>query len=84
MTQPLLKIENLQTYFYARSKHSFVRAVDGVSLEIGQRETVGVVGESGSGKSIAAMSIMGLISAGPGVIGGSIHFAGARRPGQAR
>ena len=75
MTQPLLKIENLQTYFYARSKHSFVRAVDGVSLEVGQRETVGLVGESGSGKSIAAMSIMGLISAGPGVIGGSIHFA---------
>lgn len=78
MTQPLLKIKDLQTYFYARSKHSFVRAVDGVSLEVGQRETVGVVGESGSGKSIAAMSIMGLISAGPGVIGGSIHFAGSR------
>ncbi|HQS57226.1 MAG: hypothetical protein B7Y56_00335 [Gallionellales bacterium 35-53-114] len=78
MTQPLLKIENLQTYFYARSKHSFVRAVDGVSLEVGQRETVGVVGESGSGKSITAMSIMGLIGAGPGVISGSIHFAGTR------
>jgi len=77
MTQPLLKIENLRTYFYARSKQSFVRAVDGVSLEVGQRETVGVVGESGSGKSITAMSVMGLISAGPGVIGGSIHYASA-------
>lgn len=78
MTLPLLKIENLRTYFYARSKQSFVRAVDGVSLEVGQRETVGVVGESGSGKSITAMSVMGLISAGPGVIGGSIHFSSAR------
>lgn len=78
MTLPLLKIENLRTYFYARSKQSFVRAVDGVSLEVGQRETVGVVGESGSGKSITAMSVMGLISAGPGVIGGSIHFTSAR------
>jgi len=78
MTQPLLKIENLRTYFYARSKQSFVRAVDGVSLQVGHRETVGVVGESGSGKSIAAMSVMGLISAGPGVIGGSIHFTGSR------
>lgn len=77
MTQALLKIENLRTYFYARSKHSFVRAVDGVSLEVGRRETVGVVGESGSGKSITAMSVMGLISAGPGVIGGSIQFASA-------
>ena len=81
MEQPLLKIDNLRTYFYARSKHSFVRAVDGVSLEVGQRETVGVVGESGSGKSIAAMSVMGLISSGPGVISGSIHYnsAGAQK-----
>jgi peptide/nickel transport system ATP-binding protein len=78
MTQPLLKIDNLRTYFYARSKQSFVRAVDGVSLEVGQRETVGVVGESGSGKSIAAMSVMGLIGAGPGVISGSIQYASSR------
>ena len=77
-TQPLLKIENLRTYFYARSKHSFIRAVDGVSLEVGHSETVGVVGESGSGKSIAAMSVMGLISAGPGIIGGRIRFTGRR------
>lgn len=78
LIRPLLKIENLRTYFYARSKQSFVRAVDGVSLEVGQRETVGVVGESGSGKSIAAMSVMGLISAGPGVIGGQIYFSSPR------
>lgn len=78
LKRPLLKIDNLRTYFYARSKQSFVRAVDGVSLEVGQRETVGVVGESGSGKSIAAMSVMGLISAGPGVIGGSIYFSSPR------
>lgn len=77
MAQPLLKIENLRTYFYSRSKQSFVRSVDGVSLEVGKGETVGVVGESGSGKSITAMSVMGLISSGPGVIGGSIHYANA-------
>lgn len=78
LIRPLLKIDNLRTYFYSRSKQSFVRAVDGVSLEVGQRETVGVVGESGSGKSITAMSVMGLISAGPGVIGGNIYFTSSR------
>ena len=43
MTQPLLKIDNLRTYFYSRSKQAFVRSVDGVSLEVGRREPVGVV-----------------------------------------
>jgi ABC-type dipeptide/oligopeptide/nickel transport system ATPase component len=57
----ILKIEDLRTYFHSRSKQAFIRAVDGVSLEM-QGEILGVVGESGSGKSITALSIMGLIS----------------------
>jgi len=69
---PLLKIENLRTYFYSRSKQAFIRSVDGVSLQIARGETLGVVGESGSGKTITALSILGLISAGPGVISGKI------------
>ncbi|OGW42579.1 MAG: hypothetical protein A2010_03405 [Nitrospirae bacterium GWD2_57_9] len=71
---PLLKIEDLRTYFYSRSKQAFIRSVDGVSLEIAKGETLGVVGESGSGKSITALSVMGLISGGPGVISGKIGF----------
>jgi oligopeptide/dipeptide ABC transporter ATP-binding protein len=71
---PLLKIEDLRTYFYSKSKQAFVRSVDGVSLEIAKGETLGVVGESGSGKSITALSVMGLISGGPGVISGKIGF----------
>jgi oligopeptide/dipeptide ABC transporter ATP-binding protein len=73
-TPPLLKVENLRTYFYSRSKQAFIRSVDGVSLQIAHGETLGVVGESGSGKTITALSIMGLISAGPGVISGKIGF----------
>jgi len=79
MTAPsVLKIEDLRTYFYSRSKQAFIRSVDGVSLEIAKGETLGVVGESGSGKSITALSVMGLISAGPGVINGKIWFKSDR------
>ena len=75
---PILKIEDLRTYFYSRSKQAFIRSVDGVSLEIGKGETLGVVGESGSGKSITALSILGLINAAPGVISGKIGFRSDR------
>jgi len=78
MTYPLLKIEDLRTYFYSKTKQAFIRSVDNVSLKIGKGETLGVVGESGSGKSITALSVMGLISAGPGVITGKIGFKSDR------
>jgi oligopeptide/dipeptide ABC transporter ATP-binding protein len=70
----VLKIEDLRTYFYSRGKQAFIRSVDGVSLEIEKGEALGVVGESGSGKSVTALSVMGLISGGPGVISGKIEF----------
>jgi oligopeptide/dipeptide ABC transporter ATP-binding protein len=76
--EPVLKIDDLRTYFYSRSKQAFIRSVDGVSLEIAKGETLGVVGESGSGKSVTALSVMGLISAGPGVVSGKIGFASDR------
>ncbi len=72
MTAPILKIEDLRTYFYSRSKQAFARSVDGVSLKIAKGETLGIVGESGSGKSIMALSVMGLVSGGPGVFSGRI------------
>jgi oligopeptide/dipeptide ABC transporter ATP-binding protein len=69
---PVLKIENLHTFFYSRSKQAFVRSVDGVFLEIEKGETLGIVGESGSGKSVTALSVMGLVTAEPGVVTGKI------------
>jgi oligopeptide/dipeptide ABC transporter ATP-binding protein len=77
-TAPMLKIEDLRTYFYSHSKQAFIRSVDGVNLEIAKGETLGVVGESGSGKSVTALSILGLISAEPGVISGKIGFQSDR------
>jgi len=78
MTAPLLKIEDLRTYFYSKTKQAFIRSVDNVSLEIAKGETLGVVGESGSGKSVTALSVMGLVTAGPGVITGKIGFKSDR------
>lgn len=72
MAGPVLKIEDLHTYFYSRSKQAFIRSVDGVNLQIEKGKTLGVVGESGSGKSVTAMSVMGLVGCRPGVVAGKI------------
>lgn len=72
--ESILTIENLRTYFYTRG--AVVKAVDGINLDIGTSEILGLVGESGSGKSVTALSIMRLVSS-PGVIeDGKIIFKG--------
>ncbi|MGH7663563.1 MAG: ABC transporter ATP-binding protein [Gemmatimonadaceae bacterium] len=75
MSELLLKIGDLRTWF--RTGAGTARAVDGVSLGVGTRETVGVVGESGCGKSVTALSVLRLIQP-PGRIepGSSIDFEG--------
>jgi oligopeptide transport system ATP-binding protein len=71
----LLSVQNLKTQF--RTQDGVVRAVDGVSFEIGRGETLGVVGESGCGKSVTALSIMRLIPDPPGrIVSGEIIFDG--------
>ena len=55
----LLEIKDLKTYFSTADGE--VRAVDGVSLNIAPRETLGLVGESGCGKSVTAFSILRLL-----------------------
>jgi peptide/nickel transport system ATP-binding protein len=70
----LLEIENLQTHF--RTPDGVNRAVDGVSFQVNEGETLALVGESGCGKSVTAMSILRLIPQPPGKIAGSIRFQG--------
>src|SRR5215208_1391326 len=70
----LLEVENLQTHF--RTPDGVNRAVDGVSFQIGQGETLAIVGESGCGKSVTANSILRLVPEPPGRIAGAIRFQG--------
>ena len=71
----LLEVKNLRTYFY--TEEGVVRAVDGVSWDLEEGETLGLVGESGSGKSVSALSILRLIPNPPGrIVEGEIIFEG--------
>ncbi|MCR3759651.1 ABC transporter ATP-binding protein [Clostridium felsineum] len=75
MSEELLKVNKLKTYFY--TSDGIVKAVDDVSFEVREKETLAIVGESGCGKSITAMSIMRLVESPPGKIeGGEIIFKG--------
>jgi peptide/nickel transport system ATP-binding protein len=63
---PLLSVENLRTS-YTSHGHT-LHAVDGVSLEVGEHETVGLVGESGCGKSTLGKTIVRLLRPSQGAI----------------
>lgn len=67
----LLQVTDLRKYFYTR--HGDVRAVDGVSFEVEEGQTIALVGESGCGKSTIALSLLRLI----GNDGGKVVFDGA-------
>nr|WP_281244368.1 ATP-binding cassette domain-containing protein [Marinilactibacillus piezotolerans] len=65
--KPLLSIRNLQKHFDL-GKGSVLKAVDGVSFDIYEKETLGLVGESGSGKSTTGRTILRLHEATSGEV----------------
>ncbi len=74
-TEPLLVVNDLQTYFFGEGR--IVKAVDGISYSLNPGEVLGIVGESGSGKSVSSLSLMRLIDSPPGrIVGGEIRFDG--------
>ena len=71
---PLLKVEQVKTYFtdFSSSSEKVVKAVDDVSLSLQKGEILGLVGESGSGKSTLGRSILQLAP----LTAGTVNFAG--------
>ncbi len=71
----ILKVENLTKYFDVtvpsqRDTHFTLKAVDGVSFDLGKGEVLGIVGESGCGKSTLVNTILRLYEP----TGGTVHF----------
>jgi oligopeptide/dipeptide ABC transporter ATP-binding protein len=73
-SQPLLAVRSLTTVFDVGGRS--LRAVDEVSFEVREGETLGLVGESGSGKSMTAFSILRLVQPPCRISGGRVLFKG--------
>jgi peptide/nickel transport system ATP-binding protein len=68
----LLSVRDLKTYF--AQDEGLVRAVDGVSFDMGSGSTLGIVGESGCGKSVTARSILRIVDRPGRIVEGQIWF----------
>jgi len=69
---PILDVQDLKTFYSTQS--GFVRAVDGVSLQVEKGEALGLAGESGCGKTTVALSILRILPSGGKIMGGKILF----------
>jgi len=70
----VLEVRDLKTSFF--TVDGVVKAVDGVTFDVPEGETLGLVGESGCGKSVTAMSIARLVSPPGRIIGGQVLLQG--------
>jgi peptide/nickel transport system ATP-binding protein len=76
MAQPVLSVRDLRVEFITR--RGILKAIDGISFDIGKGEVLGVVGESGAGKSVTGSAVVGLIDPPGRIAGGEILLSGLR------
>jgi oligopeptide/dipeptide ABC transporter ATP-binding protein len=70
----VLEVRDLTVSF--PSDHGWLRAVDGVSFDVGEGEIVGLVGESGAGKSLTSEALLRLVRCPPARVTGTVRFQG--------
>ncbi len=75
MSTPVLEVRNLKAHFFTR--RGVIPAVDDVSFEVREGETLGIVGESGSGKTVTQLSYLRLLPEPPlRILGGQAILEG--------
>lgn len=75
MTEPLLKVRNLEVSVRDRKGHEF-KIVDNISFDVQPGEVIALIGESGSGKTTISLGCMGYTRPGCHITGGSVHLGG--------
>lgn len=64
--QLILDVKNLVVRY--ETEDGVVHALNGIDLQLGYRQTIGLVGETGAGKTTAALAILRLVPDPPGVV----------------
>ena len=73
---PLLRVDDLRTYYVGFGGTRVVKAVDGVSFSVEAGETFGLVGESGCGKTTTCHAIVRLLAPSARIVSGRIELEG--------
>ena len=69
---PIVEVSKLRTHFFL--DEGVLKAIDGVSFTVGEREIMGLIGESGCGKSVTAQSILRIVPQPGRIVAGTIHL----------